>query len=105
MGCSGDAEFRKGLSGKVEVSLNILADDGLLVVAGDVVPLDAVPVEVVKDGHAGLVITVKLDLLPVVGLGLGGTGPEKNIIRPIISTHFLVGFPRHDKVIDDHVYS
>ena len=36
----------------------VLADDGLLVVAADVVPLDAVPVEVVEDGHARLGLAV-----------------------------------------------
>ena len=36
------------------MTLDVLADDGLLVVAADVVPLDAVAVEVVEHGHARL---------------------------------------------------
>ena len=51
---SGDPDVGEGLAGKAEVSLHILTDDGLLVVAGHVVPLDPVPVEVVQHGHAGL---------------------------------------------------
>jgi len=34
------------------MSLHILADDGLLVVAGNVVPFDSVPVEVVQYSQA-----------------------------------------------------
>ena len=45
-----------------------LADGGLGVVAGYVVELDAVVVEVVEDGQAELVA------LAVVGLGAAGTG-------------------------------
>ena len=51
---SRDPDVGEGLAGKAEVSLHILTDDGLLVVAGHVVPLDPVPVEVVQHGHAGL---------------------------------------------------
>ena len=36
--------------------------------AGNIVPLDAVPVEVVEDGHAGLLLPALLHLLPVVWL-------------------------------------
>ncbi len=45
----------------------LLADGGLGVVAGHVVHPDAVAVEVVEHGHAGLVA------LTVVGLGTAGT--------------------------------
>ena len=45
------------MSGKVEMSLNVLADDGLLVVAGDVVPFDSVSVEIVQYSHARLGVT------------------------------------------------
>ena len=77
----------------VEELFAVLADEGLLVVAGDVVPLDAVVVEVVEDGQAGLALVVlavvRLLLAvaaggrPVGGLTVGrrrdlglGTGPE-----------------------------
>jgi len=60
------------LSGKVEMSLNVLADDGLLVVAGNVVPFDSVSVEIVQYSHARLGVTVLLDLLSVVGLSAWG---------------------------------
>ena len=50
-----------------------LADGGLLVVAGDVVPLDAVGVEVVEDAQAGLGVGVVAVLVPVVGLGPRGS--------------------------------
>ncbi len=58
----------KGLSGVGDVALDILADDRLLVLAGHVVPLDAVAVEVVEDGHAGLGVAAVLNLLTVVRL-------------------------------------
>ena len=50
----GDPDVGEGLPGEVEVSLDVLADDGLLVVAADVVPFDAVAVEIVEDRHARL---------------------------------------------------
>ena len=37
---SGDLNVPEGLPGKVDVALDVLADDGLLVVAGHVVPFD-----------------------------------------------------------------
>jgi hypothetical protein len=45
--CLGDPDVGEGLPGEGEMTLYVLADDGLLVVAGHVVPLDPVPVEVV----------------------------------------------------------
>lgn len=51
----------------VEQLLVVLADEGLLVVAGNVVPRDAVIVHVVQDGQAGLVRAVDVELR-VVGL-------------------------------------
>lgn len=53
----------------VEQLLGVLADDGLLVVAGDVVPRDAVVVDVVEDRQAGLARLVDVEL-GVVGLAL-----------------------------------
>jgi len=58
----------EGLSGKVEVSLDVFADDRLLVVAGNIVPFDSIAVEVVEDGQAGLSVTVLLDLFSVIWL-------------------------------------
>ena len=58
----------KGLSSVRDVALHVLADDGLLVLAGHVVPLHAVAVEVVEDGHARLGIASVLNLLTVVRL-------------------------------------
>jgi hypothetical protein len=48
--------------------LVVFADEGLAVVASDVVPVDAVAVEVVEKGQAVLRSSV-LQLFPVVGLG------------------------------------
>lgn len=47
---------------KIEELLAVLAYEGLHVMARHVVPLDAVVVEVVQDGQAGLVITLKWKL-------------------------------------------
>lgn len=49
----------------------VLADEGLLVVAGDVVPLDAILVDVVEDAHARLGGLVDVEL-GVVGLRSSG---------------------------------
>ena len=53
-----------------------LANGGLLVVAGDVVPLDVVVVEVVEHGQADLVLGSVLVVVSVVGLGQLLLGPE-----------------------------
>ena len=49
-------ELQLGVTGtdKVEQLVAVLADERLLVVAGNVVPLDAVVVEVVENGQARL---------------------------------------------------
>ena len=63
----------------------LLAHGGLLVVAGHVVPLDPVRVEVVEDGEAGLGAGRVLASSAVVGLGQAGaegkifSGRNKNI--------------------------
>ena len=74
--CLRDPEVGEALPGEVDVSLDILADDGLLVGAGNVVPFDAITVEVVENGHAGLSLS-PLTSLAVVGLtDPGATGPK-----------------------------
>jgi hypothetical protein len=50
--CLGDPDVGEGLPGEGEMTLYVLADDGLLVVAGHVVPLDPVTIEVVQHRHA-----------------------------------------------------
>lgn len=59
-----ERHFRVVGADKVEELLAVLADEGLLVVASNVVPLDTIVVEVVQDGKAGLTLVV----LAVVGL-------------------------------------
>jgi hypothetical protein len=56
-----------------------LADGRLLVVAGDVVPLDVVLVEVVEHSQADLVLKAVLVVVAVVGLGNLCFGPNKDI--------------------------
>ena len=63
-----------------------LADGGLLVVAGNVMPFDAIGVEVVQDtqAHFGLVDVAVLSLVAVVGLGAlapGTAGGGKQYFR------------------------
>ena len=66
-----DSDVGKLLSGVLDVTLHVLADDGLLVVAGHVMPLDAVLVKVVEDGHARLttLAVVRLPLASTAGVG------------------------------------
>jgi len=52
----GNPDVGEGLPGEGQMALHVLADDGLLVVAGHVVPLDPVAVEVVQHRHAGLAL-------------------------------------------------
>jgi len=59
-------------AGEGEEGLGVFAHPGLDVVAGNVVPYNTVVVEVVEDGHAGLVVTV-LGELAVIGLTLPRT--------------------------------
>jgi hypothetical protein len=76
-----NSDVRELLSGVLNVPLDVLADDGLFVVAGDVVPLDAVLVEVVEHGHA------RLAALAVVGLTLAGAAG----LGPIVEAAVGVG--------------
>ena len=62
--------LRTCLPGKLHQFVAVLADEPLLVVTGDVVPDSSVPVEVVEDGNAGLVMFSLQPELPVVGLRL-----------------------------------
>ena len=62
--------LRTCLPGKLHQFVAVLADEPLLVVTGDVVPDSSVPVEVVEDGNAGLVMFPLQPELPVVGLRL-----------------------------------
>ena len=64
----GDLNVWKRLPGVLYVTLDVFADDGLLVLASHVMPLDAVAVEVVEHGHARFGVAAVLDLLTVVRL-------------------------------------
>jgi len=59
-----EGHFRVARADKVEQLLAVLADEGFLVVASNIVPLDAIVVEVVQDGQAWLALIV----FAVVGL-------------------------------------
>ena len=63
-----DVELGGGCACVSEELLRVLADEGLGVVAGNVVPLDAVLVDVVEDAHTGLHALVDVEL-GVVRLG------------------------------------
>jgi len=45
---------------EVEELVAVLAHEGLHVMAGHVVPLDAVVVEIVQDGQTGFVVTLQM---------------------------------------------
>lgn len=69
-----EGQFRVAGADKVEELFAILANEWLLVVASNIVPLDAVIVEVVEDGQARLAFVV----FAVVGLRAAittGVGP------------------------------
>jgi len=83
----GDPDVGEGRPGEAEVALDVLADDGLLVVAGHVVPLDAVPVEVVQHRQARLGVASLLGLLSVIRLGTTNTAGS----RPVVEGRVGVG--------------
>jgi len=96
--CSRDLDLGELSPGELEVALDVLADDGLLVVAGNVVPLDTVSVEVVQDCHERLRLASLLVLFPVVwlsarGLVSSGTGPIVESIAVCGRETGLVGGP------------
>jgi len=66
-----DPDIGEGLSREGKMTLDILADDGLLMVTGHIVPLDSIAVKVIEHRHTRLGLSAQLGLLPVVGLGLG----------------------------------
>ena len=77
-----EADAAVGAGDVVEELVAVLADEGLLVVAGDVVPGDAVVVDVVEDREAGLLGAVDVEL-GVVGLaGLLVTGLRPGVEAP-----------------------
>ena len=54
-----ERDFGVAGADKVEQLLAVLADERFLVAASDVVPLDAIVVEVVQDGQARLTLLLK----------------------------------------------
>ncbi len=52
-----NVDVAESLAGKVKVTLGILTDDGLLMMASNVVPFDSVSVEVVENGQASLFLS------------------------------------------------
>lgn len=64
----GDIGIGVGGPHELEQLVRVLAEEGLGVVAGDVVPFDPVLVDVVEDAHAGLDAAVDVEL-GVVRLG------------------------------------
>lgn len=73
----------------VEELLGVLADDGLFVVAGDVVPRDAVVVDVVEDGQARFarLVDVEFGVVGLTQLLVSGGGPR--VVVPAVGC--LVG--------------
>ena len=76
-----NVDVRECLPGELNMSFHVLADDGLLVLAGHVVPLDPVAVEVVEDGQAGFGIAAILDLFPIIRLDPGRIEPGDSIMK------------------------
>jgi hypothetical protein len=50
------------------MTINIFANDWLLMVACNIVPFDSISIVIVEHSHARLGLSMKLNLLPVVGL-------------------------------------
>ena len=73
-----------GAGDVVEEFVGVLADDGLLVVAGDVVPRDAVVVHVVEDAEAGLGggVDVELGVVGLTQLLVAGLRPR--VVAPAV---------------------
>lgn len=84
VGVRSQTEAGVGAGDVVEELLRVLADHGLLVVAGDVVPRDAVVVHVVEHAHARLGRAVDVELC-VVGLAdLLVPGLRPRVVAPAV---------------------
>jgi hypothetical protein len=85
-----------GASHVVEEFIAVLADEGLLMVAGNVMPGDAVAVHVVKHGEAGLTrsVDVKLCVVGLTDLFVAGLTPgiEAETVGNLVGrSHLLTG--------------
>lgn len=65
----GDSDVWEVLPGKGQVTLDIFANDWLLVMTGNIVPFDSITIKVVENGHASLFVAILLDLFTVIWLG------------------------------------
>lgn len=80
----------------VEEFIAVLADEGLLVVAGDVMPGDTVVVHVVQHGEAGFIrsVDVKLCVVGLTDLFVSGLTPgiEAETVGNLVGrSHLLAG--------------
>ena len=63
--------FGELLTGKLQVTCGVFANDWLLMVTSYVVPFDAIAIKVVQDSHTGLILSTLLYFLSVVRLRTG----------------------------------
>lgn len=98
-----EADAAVGAGNIVQQLLGVLADERLLVVARDVVPGDAVVVDVVQDGHAGLVgaVDVELGVVRLSDLLVAGLGPrvEGPAIRRLVRRRHLLAIRRPEPAV------
>lgn len=91
-----ESDSSVGGSHVVEELIAVLADEGLLVVAGDVMPGDAVAIHVVQHGETGLVrsVDVKLCVVGLTDLLVPGLAPgiEAETVGNLVGrSHLLAG--------------
>lgn len=98
-----EADVAVGAGNIVQQLLGVLADERLFVVARDVVPGDAVAVNVVQDGHAGLTgaIDIELGVIRLSGLLVAGRRPRviPPTIRRLVGRRYLLAIRRPEPAI------
>ena len=79
--CSRNPQLWESLPGKTKLTLNIFANDWLLMVARNIMPLNPISIIVVQNCHARLGLSVELDLLSVVRLLPWWSEPGSNALE------------------------
>ena len=69
-------EVREGLTGKVQMSFGVLANDRFFMMASNIVPFDSVTIEIVQNSQTSFIFSSLMDLFTVIRLTLADTRGE-----------------------------
>jgi len=80
--CSRDSDIWERLSGKSKMTLDILTDDWLLMMTGNIVPFNSISIEVIENSHTGFCFSTLLNLFSVIWLSFWWV--ETSSSRPVM---------------------